>query len=181
MANMKYIAMIRGIGPGDPRLTNEKLRGAFEAMGFTDVRSIISSGNIIFSSDTTPSEATVEQAFEKHIGVFRAIMIRSHDDIKHLLDLQPFGDITHDRAHYTLVTFLKNPIAKLPFTIPFTNEALFFVIPGYDTTTNALFSVTDHTSLQVPQVMSWLEKQFGKENVTSRTWKTVERIYKALS
>lgn len=172
--------MIRGIGPGDPRLTNEKLRSVFEVMGFTDVQSIISSGNIIFSADTKPSETAIEHTFEEQLGVFRPIIIRSQEDIKHLIDLQPFGTTTHDRTHYTLVTFLKKPIGELPFTVPFTNETLFFVIPGYDTTTNALFSVTDHTSVQVPEVMGWLEKQFGKENVTSRTWKTVERIYKKM-
>lgn len=172
--------MIRGIGPGDPRLSNEKLRSVFEAQGFTNVRSIISSGNVVFSSDTKPSEDALERAFEDQIGLFRPIILRSQDDIQHLIDLQPFGTATHDQKHYTLVTFLKKPISELPFKVPYTNEELFFVIRGYDGAANALFSITDHTAVPTPKVMTWLEKQFGKENVTSRTWNTVERIHKAL-
>jgi uncharacterized protein (DUF1697 family) len=171
--------MIRGIGPGDPRLTNERLRSVFEAMGYADVRSIIASGNIVFSSDSVPSEAALEHAFEAQLGLLRPIMLRSQAEIQHLIDLQPFDTTSHDRKHYTLVTFLKKPISKLPFSVPFTSKELFFVIRAYDMATNALFSITDHTAVPTPKVMVWLEKQFGKENVTSRTWKTVERIHKA--
>lgn len=172
--------MIRGIGPGDPRLTNEKLRNVFETAGFTGVRSIISSGNIVFSSETKPSEADLERTFKEQIGLHRPIVLRSKDDIQHLIDIQPFGATTHDHKHYTLVTFLKKPIGELPFAVPFANKELFFIVQGYDAITNALFSITDHTAVPTPKVMMWLEKQFGKENVTSRTWKTVERIAKAL-
>ena len=46
----KYIAFLRGIGPGNPNMRNEKLRGAFEELGFKNVQSVISSGNVIFDS-----------------------------------------------------------------------------------------------------------------------------------
>jgi acyl carrier protein len=39
----------------------------------------------------------------------------------------------------------------------------------------AICSVIDLTSAKTPDLMLWLEKQFGKE-ITTRTWKTVERI-----
>jgi hypothetical protein len=39
----------------------------------------------------------------------------------------------------------------------------------------AICSVIDFTSAKAPDLMLWLEKRFGKE-ITTRTWKTVERI-----
>jgi hypothetical protein len=39
----------------------------------------------------------------------------------------------------------------------------------------AICSVVDLTGAKTPDLMLWLEKKFGKE-ITTRTWKTVERI-----
>jgi hypothetical protein len=39
--------------------------------------------------------------------------------------------------------------------------------------------VIDLTSAKTPDLMIWLEKKFGKE-ITTRTWKTVERILNAM-
>jgi hypothetical protein len=43
----------------------------------------------------------------------------------------------------------------------------------------AICSVIDLTGSRTPDLMLRLEKQFGKE-ITTRTWKTVERILKAM-
>ena len=43
----------------------------------------------------------------------------------------------------------------------------------------AICSVIDLTSAKTPDLMLWLEKKFGKE-ITTRTWKTVQRILKAM-
>ena len=173
---MNYAALLRGIGPGDPRMTNDRLRSVFESLGFDNVRSLISSGNIIFSSAAPPSESKVENAIERQLGFFRPVIIRSQGQLRHLLDLKPFGDTDHSPKNYTLVTFLKDPQPNLPFDIPLENPNGFFKIIGYDKNTRALFSVTNHTAVKTPVVMTWLEKQLGKD-ITSRTWKTVERIY----
>jgi hypothetical protein len=39
--------------------------------------------------------------------------------------------------------------------------------------------VIDLTSAKTPDLMRWLEKEFGKE-ITTRTYKTVQRILKKL-
>ncbi len=43
----------------------------------------------------------------------------------------------------------------------------------------AICSVTDLADSGTPDLMVWLEKKFGKE-ITTRTWKTVKRILKAM-
>jgi uncharacterized protein (DUF1697 family) len=172
---MNYIALLRGISPGDPRMTNDKLRSVFELLGYHNVRSLISRGNIIFSSSTVPSESKIEKAIEQQLGFSRPVIIRSQADMKHLLKLRPFGESAHSQANYTLVTFLKNPLATLPFDVPLQKNDNFFEVLSYDKKTRALFSITNNTATKTPNVMTWLEKQLGKD-ITSRTWKTVERI-----
>jgi hypothetical protein len=44
---------------------------------------------------------------------------------------------------------------------------------------STIYSIIDLTSSKTPDLMAWLEKQFGQE-ITTRTWKTVERILKAM-
>ena len=44
---------------------------------------------------------------------------------------------------------------------------------------NALFTVTDNTVVKTTDLMTWLEKEFGKE-ITSRTWLTIHRILKKM-
>ena len=46
----KYVALLRGITPSNPKLRNEKLRNVFESLGYKNVVSVISSGNIIFET-----------------------------------------------------------------------------------------------------------------------------------
>lgn len=53
----KYIALLRGISPSNPNMRNKKLRAVFESLGFSNVQTIISSGNVIF---TSPSKNTVD-------------------------------------------------------------------------------------------------------------------------
>jgi hypothetical protein len=43
----------------------------------------------------------------------------------------------------------------------------------------AICSVIDFTSAKTPDLMIWLDKKLGKE-ITTRRWKTVERILKAM-
>lgn len=61
----KYAALLRGIGPSNPNMRNEKLRGVFENLGFQNVQTVISSGNVLFetrSNNIKELEAIIEKA-----------------------------------------------------------------------------------------------------------------------
>jgi len=92
--------------------------------------------------------------------------------LQELVDKNPFRGIEDTPKSRLNVTFLKNPPkAKLKF--PYRAENKTYELLGlYD---RAICSVIDLTGAKTPDLMSWLEKQFGKE-ITTRTWKTVGRI-----
>jgi uncharacterized protein (DUF1697 family) len=170
-----YVAFLRGIGPSNPNMRSDKLRGAAETLGHDNVRTLLSSGNVLFESDETDVaqlEASLESAWREQLGFDSTTIVRSLDEIRRLVDLEPFGNREHGRATYLLVTFAKQPLT-VEFTFPYRPpEKDYWIVGG---TATELFSVIDTTSATTPDLMVWLEKQFGKQ-ISSRTWLTVSRV-----
>lgn len=176
---MKYVALLRGIGPGNPNMRNEKLREVFEGLGFQNVQSVISSGNIIFESersDTGKMESELENAWQEVLGFNNTTIIKSQQQLQEVAKVQPFNGMTHGKASYLLITFSKRP-AKFRYTLPYQPSGKTYTI--LSRTSNTLFTTTDNTVVKTTDLMTWLEKEFGKE-ITSRTWLTVQRILKRM-
>ena len=175
----KYVALLRGIAPTNPNMRNDKLRGVFENLGFENVKTVISSGNVIFESPSRSVkklEETIEAAFPEQLGFKSTTIIRSQGQIQKLVDEDPFEGMTHSQTSSLNVTFLKKK-SRTEIRFPHKIDNRDYELLGmYD---GAICSVIDLTSAKTPDLMLWLEKQFGKE-ITTRTWKTVERIRKAM-
>lgn len=175
---MKYVALLRGIAPTNPNMRNDKLRGVFESLGFTNVKTVISSGNVLFESpsqDAPALEAKIEKAIPIQLGFTSTTIIRTQAQLQALVTHNPFGKLTHSAQTYLTVTFLKNkPNVKLKFPHK-VKDRDYTLLGMYD---NAVCAVLNQTSTKTPDLMVWLEKQFGKD-ITTRTYKTVERILKA--
>jgi uncharacterized protein (DUF1697 family) len=176
--SMTYIAFLRGIMPMNPNMHPKKLKEAFEKMGFKNVRTVISSGNVVFESASKNSaqlEKKVETALPKLLGFNSATIIRSKDELEALIKKNPAKGITHGTKTYVLVTFLKNHSAKL--------RTMERKGPGYKVLgvyKREVCFVIDMQHSRTPELMQKAEKEFGKE-ITSRTWKTVERIASKMS
>jgi uncharacterized protein (DUF1697 family) len=171
----KYVALLRGIGPGNPNMRNDKLRRVFEAAGFSNVRSVISSGNIVFESDRTdiPAiETEIEQAIATELGFTTTAIVRSQAQLQALVDANPYGDLTHAAGTYLLVTFFKKP-TRVPFELPYQPGGKPYQL--LRVVDNTLFTVSDNTNIKTNDVMVWLEKEFSKA-ISSRTWLTIRRI-----
>lgn len=175
----KYVALIRGIGPGDPQKTNEKLRGVLETLGFSNVQSVISSGNIIFESDEDDVyklENLIETAWPELLGFQATTIVRSQSQLQKILDTDPFEGAAHSNSSYLLVTFFKRS-TQPNFDLPFQPPGKPYKVVGY--ANNTLYTITDNTVIKTTDLMTWLEKQFGKD-ITSRTPLTIQRILKKM-
>jgi uncharacterized protein (DUF1697 family) len=177
----KYAAMIRGVGPGNPNMRGEKLRGAFESLGFTKVWPVLTSGNVVFESDigdTAKLEAMVEAIFPKLLDFERAVFIRSQAELQQLVDANPFTSLKHENGGktYLTVTFFKVP-PKLNSSLPYHPDGKAFeLLANVD---GSICSVVDLSKGKTPDLMAWLERQFGKD-ITTRTWLTINRLLKKL-
>ncbi len=177
----RYVALLRGIAPSLPNHGNDKLRGVLEALGFSHVSSVLSSGNICFGSDQTdlPAlETQIEQAMIDQLGIRPATIIRSRETLRALLDAAPFGDLVHGPGNYLTATFLKD--ADAPVAAPGEMDGGTSRVIGVDRSAGAILAITDNsTPGSTPDFMGWLEKTYGK-TITTRTWLTVQRIVKRL-
>ena len=175
----RYVALLRGIAPMNPNMRNDKLRGVFESLGFENVKTVISSGNVIFDSPSRSVkklEESIETALPEQLGFTSTTILRSQGQLQKLVDEDPFKGMEHSQTSSLNVTFLKKKkqsSIKFPYQV---NDRDYTLLGMYG---GAICSVIDLTSAKTPDLMAWLEKQFGKE-ITTRTWKTVERILKAM-
>lgn len=175
----RCVALLRGIGPANPNMRNEHLRRVAEGMGLQNVATFISSGNLLFDTDSddfASVESALESAWLDELGFRSTTIIRSEEQLDSLVELDPYHGLEHGRATYLLVTFARSKL-DIGFAIPHQP-------PDHDyrvvaATEREVFTVTDTTSERTPDVMAWLEREFGKE-ITSRTWLTVTRILRKM-
>jgi uncharacterized protein (DUF1697 family) len=89
-----YISLLRGINVGGGKtIRMDALRNLFEDLGFTNIRTYVQSGNVIFAapSQELPGmvkriETRIHQVYGYHVPVF----IRQPDEIQQLLSNNPF-------------------------------------------------------------------------------------------
>jgi uncharacterized protein (DUF1697 family) len=91
----RYVAFLRGMNLGNRRLKNEVLRAEFEELGFAEVATFRASGNVIFGSDGSESEAAltkkVEAGLDQGLGYEVPVFLRSCADVAAISIHEPFA------------------------------------------------------------------------------------------
>lgn len=106
---MTYVAFLRGVNVGGKGIVSmAAIKEALVALGLSDVRTYINSGNVIFStraSDTARLTARIEKAFEQHTGMAIKVLVLDHPALQKLVDAIPH-DWVDDKAMRTYVLLL---------------------------------------------------------------------------
>ena len=119
----KFLALLRGVNVGGNNLiSKEKLRQTFEDLGFSNVRTYIQSGNILFRSKTTAvKELTrmVEKELSHRFSYDARAVVFSHDQYKSALqaahDDWGKNDLFRHNALFTLEEITAEAVlAQLP-------------------------------------------------------------------
>ena len=177
----RYVALLRGISPSGANMTNDKLRGVFEGLGFTAVGSVLASGNITFrtaEADVASLETRIEEALVSALRVTSRTIIREGSELHSLVDSDPFPGLTHERRTYLTATFLKEA-GGLPDVMAAQPDPSTRVV-RYDRAARAVLAVTDNSDPGAASgFMSWLERSCGKD-ITTRSWLAVQRIVRKL-
>lgn len=58
------VAFLRGVNVGGVTVKMDRLKTSFEALGFTEVKTLLASGNVLFAAPST-SEGTLVNKIEK--------------------------------------------------------------------------------------------------------------------
>ena len=90
---MKYAAFFRGINVGGRnKVKMKELSELFIEEGFSEVKTYIQSGNVIFSSDKEELVSYIEEAFEKKFCFSSKTILRTQEEIEEILTLEVFSD-----------------------------------------------------------------------------------------
>ena len=166
----RYAALLRGVMPTNAKMP--VLKQVFESAGFTEVRTLLSSGNVVFSArggSTASLERKAEAAMMQRLGSAFLTIVRPLDALREMLASDPYRAFRLPPAAKRIVTFLREePAARLALPIE-RDGARILSMRGRE-----IFSAYLPTP-KGPVFMTLIEKTFGREQ-TTRTWDTVAKI-----
>src|ERR1051325_10539211 len=119
MAARRYAAFLRGVMPTNAKMP--ELKKCFEALGFTDVKTVRSSGNVVFTARVATEAALqrkIEDGMEHHLGRRFLTIVRSLDALRAIVDADPYAEFKLAPNAKRVVTFLRDaPPSKLRLPI----------------------------------------------------------------
>ncbi|MDL9997701.1 DUF1697 domain-containing protein [Variovorax sp. J22P240] len=165
----RYVALLRGVSPMNAKMP--ELKRCFESAGFTNVKTVLASGNVVFDTRAVSApalERKVEAAMTQHLDRAFQTIVRSSQSLRDLLDADPYAAFDLPAGAKRVVTFLRTahparlslPLEKDDARILcMKNQEIFSAyVPGP----------------KGPVFMALIEKTFGTD-VTTRTWDTVRK------
>lgn len=170
-----FVAFLRGINVGgNHKVPMAELKTCFVNLGFTDIFTLLNSGNIVFKARPKAVEFLEEQLesfLSNHYNFQIPVLIRTEEQMIKMLDAKPFEAITSSKDIQQYVTFTKEITNKIE--LPHISEDQSFQILYIED--NAIFSTVDSSITQSKVAMLFLEKNFGK-TCTTRNWNTLIKV-----
>jgi len=169
----RYIALLRGVSPQNAKMP--VLKACLEEAGYTAVRTLLSSGNVVFDSRATPMptlERRLEQVIEAGMGRHFPVLLRRQDLLQDWLAADPFAAHALPADAKRIVTFLRRPPEAAP-ALPWVADGVHVLaLSGSE----VISAYRPHE--EGPVFMRMLEKAFGKD-ITTRTLDTVRKCTQA--
>ena len=166
----RYAAFLRGVMPMNCKMP--ALRAAFEAAGFTDVKTVLGSGNVVFdarSSSEQALEQRAEAAMHEHLGQAFFTIVRPIEHLRQLLATDPYKRFKVGPKAKRIVTFLRGrPQAKVALPAELDGARILAMKD------REIFSAY-LPNPKGPVFMGLIQKTFGKDQ-TTRTWDTVAKV-----
>ena len=147
------------------------LKRCFERAGFANVRTVLSSGNVVFDARAA-SERTLERkaeaAMAKALGRTFLTIVRPVDALQRLIDSDPYAGFRLPRNAKRVVTFLRER-HKGRLQLPLETDGARILAVKHGEAFTAYVP-----NPRGPAFMRLIEKTFGSR-VTTRTWDTVKK------
>ncbi len=165
----RYVAFLRGVSPMNAKMA--ELKRCFEGSGFTDVKAVLSSGNVVFDASAksdTRLARDAEAAMAKQLGRTFYTIVRPASHLRELIEADPYAAFRLPASAKRVVTFLREPHnGRLSLPLE-TDGVRILVMKGREVFTAYV------PNPRSPVFMTMIEKTFGA-NVTTRTWGTVKK------
>ncbi len=170
---VRCVALLRGVNVGSRRVAMADLRALAEGLGFTGVRTVLNSGNLVF---TVPRAGATHQARLAHallqeLGIDTPVTVLTARELGAILAENPFGGIATNPSRY--IVSVPHRLAERRRLVPLTRERW----------TPEAFALGKRAGyLWIPngviesRLAKAVERALGPL-VTSRTWSTMQKLH----
>jgi uncharacterized protein (DUF1697 family) len=113
-ADVSRIALLRAVNVGGRTVKMADLKAMVEGLGFSDVRTLLQSGNLVFRGEDAGDaevEARLEVAARTQFGFDADVMVRRADEWAAMIAANPFPQAAIDDPGHLLVFVLKSAVA----------------------------------------------------------------------
>lgn len=123
---MKYVAFLRGVNVGGRVVKMADLKKCFEDMGFSEVRTVLQTGNVQFENDGLDHTAAIKQRLQKQFGFAINVQLVKLAELTKIVESYPFKETDDKFQNY--VIFLENQLdvrlAKEAIALDVSTEAI---------------------------------------------------------
>ncbi len=175
MATTRYVALLRGINVGGKNLVSmADLRDAFEEAGYGAVATYVQSGNVLFETDEprTTLEGHIEAMLEERFAIPTMVVVRSHAQLRRVIDKAPEGFGASPDTYHSDVAFLKPPLtSRQAMRVVEIRDGVDQAWPGT--------SVVYFARLSARRTQSRMNRMMGTpeyKQMTIRSWATTTRL-----
>jgi len=165
----RYVAFLRGVMPTNAKMS--ELKRCFEKAGFSNVKTVLASGNVVFDASSGSDavlERKAETAMTKHLGGTFFTVVRPISALQELLEADPYAVFRLPANAKRVVAFLRDRHSR-KLSLPLEADgARILAMRGRE-----IFTAYVPGS-RGPVFMTLIEKTFGT-NLTTRTWETVRK------
>jgi uncharacterized protein (DUF1697 family) len=90
----RYVALLRGVNVGGVKVPSAELAAMARDLGLAEVRTVLASGNLLFSSDDDPAalRAAIEDGLRARFGYDARIVLTTADHVAAVVDAFPFPE-----------------------------------------------------------------------------------------
>jgi uncharacterized protein (DUF1697 family) len=179
MAAGRYVALLRGINVGGRnKVPMADLRQTMTDAGYDRVRTYIQSGNVLFRSDVARRslEPAIEEVLAARFGVPIVVVVRSHEELRRIVQRAPEGFGAAPDMYHSDVVFLKQPLtAKQAMGVVQLREGVDQAWPGTGVVYFARLSA-QRTRSRMSRIVAAPEYQL----MTIRSWATATKLLAVL-
>jgi uncharacterized protein (DUF1697 family) len=170
----RFVVLLRGVNVGKGnRVPMAGFRAALEELGHGSVRTLLNSGNAVFSStesSTSTLAASIANVVEARFGVVTPVIVKSAAELDAIVKNNPFPP--PEPAHSRFLVAFAMDTASLQELAPLSS----LVQP------DERFSITEHAAY-LHRTGGLLESKVGKaivgrtgRSITTRNWATVLKL-----
>ena len=170
----RCLALLRGINVGRAkRVAMADLRATVEQLGHSDVRTLLNSGNVVFTASSARTEriaGTIEDALFERVGVRSRVIVLSAEELGTIVEENPFATQATEPARL-LVAFCRDRGG--PRTLePLLGEEWGTDVLALGTRAAYLWCRAGILESRLPEAVA---RALG-DAVTTRNWSTVTKL-----